>query len=537
MRVFLTFIILFFVQDIFCTQPKIDSLINVLDKSVDNYQYYTNQKERRFVELRAEINPEKGVAYNYSIYQQLYNEYKSYKVDSAIRYALVKLDIARKLKDDRELCISQLDVAHIWGISGMYLESLKILQSFDKNLFPDLKVRYFDIYRSVLSYMADYAVDQEKSKYTAEIKAFRDSLLHLQDTTSCGYIIDKAYSLYNQGYEVDAFKQLLMYFPTIKDEKRNKAYIAYTIAALYNRKGDRKHEKYWLIITAINDLQSINKEYLSLSKLAFILYEEGDIDRAYKYIKRSLEDAIFCSSRIRTYGISKMLPIIDKAYQAQAQARQRQLIVSLVSISSLVLFLMMAFIVVYRQMRKLAIARNELNIANDELFAINHQIKSINNRLIDSNMIKEEYIGRYMDQCSTYIDKLDNYRRLLNKMATASKIDSLKNALKSNQFIDDELKQFYNNFDYTFLQLFPTFVKDFAALMIDDEYVQLKKGQALNTELRIAALIRLGITDGVRMSRFLRCSLSTIYNYRYKLKNKAKGSRDEFEEKVMKIGF
>lgn len=141
-----------------------------------------------------------------------------------------------------------------------------------------------------------------------------------------------------------------------------------------------------------------------------------------------------------------------------------------------------------------------------------------------------------MDQCSEYIDKLDNYRRSLNKTASSGKVDDLFQAIKSKQFIEDELKEFYTNFDITFLQLFPGFVEEFKKLLTDDEYLQLKQGQLLNTELRIYALIRLGISDSVKISHFLRCSLSTIYNYRTKIRNKAIGQRDEFEEKVMLIG-
>jgi cell division protein FtsL len=256
-----------------------------------------------------------------------------------------------------------------------------------------------------------------------------------------------------------------------------------------------------------------------------------------------MEDALFCNARLRTFEIAQILPIIDKAYQTETEAHQKQLVISLICISLLSAFLIIAIFFVYRQMKKLSVARKELSLANEklntlnhELFATNAQLKNTNQTLLEANLIKEEYIGRYMDQCSVYIDKLDNYRRQLNKTAVAGKIDDLLRTIKSKQFIDDELKEFYNNFDTTFLQLFPTFVKDFTALLVDDEYVQLKSGQLLNTELRIFALRRLGINDGVKMSQFLRCSLSTIYNYSAKIRGKAKDSRDEFEKKVMQIG-
>ena len=284
--------------------------------------------------------------------------------------------------------------------------------------------------------------------------------------------------------------------------------------------------------------------FSGVGSLAFLLYEEGDIDRAYKYIKRSLEDALFCNARLRTYEISQMLPIIDQAYQHQSQARQRQLVISLISISLLSVFLLIAVLSVYRQMRKLSVARKDLSQANKllndlnkELSETNKLLKHSNETLSEANLIKEEYIGRYMDQCSAYIDKLDDYRRLLNKTATAGKIDDLIQTIKSKQFIEDELKEFYTNFDSTFLQLFPTFVEEFSALLVDNEEIQLKSGELLNTELRIFALIRLGISDSVKISHFLRYSLSTIYNYRTKLRNKSAVPRDEFESYVMKIGM
>jgi len=238
-----------------------------------------------------------------------------------------------------------------------------------------------------------------------------------------------------------------------------------------------------------------------------------------------------------------MLPIIDKAYQHQSDSRQRLMMITIFSISTLSVLLMLAVFFVYRQMKKLAVARKNLSDANKllndlnhELSATNIQLNNTNETLLEANLIKEEYIGRYMDQCSAYIDKLDDYRRLLNKTATAGKIDDLLRVIKSKQFIEDELKEFYDNFDSTFLQLFPTFVDEFKLLLSDYEDVTLKSGQLLNTELRIFALIRLGITDSVKISHFLRYSLSTIYNYRTKLRNKAICKRGEFEENVMRIG-
>ena len=525
-------------------QKDNDSLLKVLDKTVDNYQIYSNQKETEMNKMKELLRYSTSDSRKYEMCGKLYDEYKSYKSDSALTYARKKLQIAEKLKDNRNITDSRLNLASIMGVTGMYKEALDILGTVNINESVDLKAYYFHIYRTLYGFMSDYAVSfQEKRKYENLTAAYRDSLLVANEPSSSSHVMVRSDQLIVRKQYDKALELLLHYYPEIQDDIHAKAIIAYSISEAYKGINERTLQKKWLTISAINDLQSATKEYISLRALAFLLYEDGDINRAYSYMKRSLDDALFCNARLRTYEISKMMPIIDKAYQVQAESRQRLMLTTLISISLLSVLLIIAVFFVYRQMKRLAAARQNLNDVNIQLNDLNHELKATNNQLneknetlLEANLIKEEYIGRYMDQCSVYIDKLDDYRRLLNKTATAGKIDELLHALKSKEFIDNELKEFYTNFDSTFLLLFPTFVEEFTALLIDNEETQLKPGELLNTELRIFALIRLGITDSVKISHFLRYSLSTIYNYRTKLRNKSAGPRDEFEAMVMSIG-
>ena len=522
---------------------NMDFLLRKLDKTVDNSQMYSNRKEEKLNRLRKQFHNASSDNQKYEICGQLFNEYNSYKSDSALKYVREELKIAGKLNDIHKLNNSRLNMAFIMAIMGMYKESLDILQSINKNKVADLKVRYFVVYKFIYDNMADYAVEEERINYDSLRIAYRDSILVLANPLSIDYVIAKSNKLRDNQHYKEALQILLSNYSQYNSDIRKKANIEFNISYIYKIQGEREREKYWLIISAINDIESTNKEYISLRSLAFIFYNDGNIDLAFKYIKRSMDDALFCNARLRTFEISQMLPIIDKAYQTKLETRQKQLFVSLMSISMLSLFLVIAIFYVYRQMKKLSIARKGLSLANEqlknlieELSVTNIQIKRANKSLLEANNIKEKYIGQYMDQCSVYIDKLDNYRRLLNKTATAGKIDELVRAIKSKQFIEEELVKFYTNFDNTFLQLFPSFVKDFTALQADDEYVHLKQGQLLNTELRIYALMRLGIDDGVKISQFLHCSISTIYNYRTKIRNKAIGLREEFEYRVLQIG-
>jgi len=533
----LIFSVLLFAQNDF------DSLLKVLDKTVDNYQIYSNQKEMKMNKLKYLLNRTSSDSKKYEICGKLYDEYKPYKSDSALVYTRKKLLIAEKLNDIQKISESRLNLASIMGVTGMYKEGMDILDHVDINKSKDLKTNYFDNYLTIYGYMADYAVSsQEQKHYKSITAAYRDSLLVSNKDFRTHILVHSSQLVLQKQYD-SALNLLLPYYPTIVGNIHQNAVIAYNIAMAYDGKKENRLKKRWLAISAINDLQSATKEYVSLRDLAFLLYYDGDVDRAYKYMKRSLDDALFCNARLRTFEVSKMMPIIDKAYQRQIESRQRLMLITIISISCLSVLLLIAVSLVYRQMKKLAVARKKLSYANEQLNILNHELSTTNNKLKhtneklqESNIVKEVYIGRYMDQCSIYIKKMDEYRRHLNKISLTGKTDDLSNEIKSTKFIDAELKEFYSNFDSTFVQLFPSFIEELSNLMVDDDEVKLKCGEILNTGLRVFALIRLGIKDSDKISFFLRYSATTIYNCRTRFRNKAKGPRNEFEANVMQIG-
>lgn len=543
MNRFLTFIVLLFPLLLF-SQSTIDSLLNDLDKTIDNYQQYSKKKESKINTFKGLLKYTSTDLQKYEICGKLYEEYKLYQSDSALNYTKRSLQIAGKLKDISKINTAKLNLASIMGTLGMYKEATEILHNIDIASSPGLKGLYFGVNSTIYGLMSDYTASlQEKKNYILLRKQYRDSSLLFFPASSKSNLIFESSKLIESGKYDETLHLLLDYFPEIAPENPDRAVVAYFISLSYHGKKDRKEEKKWLTISAISDLQLAKKEYISLRSLAFLMYEEGDIDRAYKYMKRSLEDAVFCNARLRTYEISKMIPIINEAYEKQNETNRFQLILFLISASILSLFLLSVLLLLFKQMKKLSKAKQEISQANSqlselnkELQLINEKLNATNNTLTEANLVKEIYIGRYMDQCSDYIGKLEGYRRKLNLMATTGKINDLVSAVKSKEFIENELKEFYTNFDQTFLSLFPGFIKEFSALLVDDEATQLKEGELLNTELRIFALIRLGIKDSAKIAVFLRYSVSTIYNYRSQLKNKAVGPREEFEARVMQIG-
>lgn len=525
-------------------QVKNDSLLKELDNTVNEYGLYLNRKEADINKLKGLLHYTSTDLQKFDIYGKLYVQYKAYQSDSALIYARKSVLISQKLKNPDKVNEAKLNVASIMGTLGMYKESLDILETININLTPNLKGTYYWTNRIIYGYLNDYgASSEEKKEYGVLTKKYRDSAMLYFPPKSIEFGIAKSDQLLEHGHADQAIALLQVFFSKTAKQDPDRAVIAYIISEGYRLKKDREQEEKWLIISAISDLELVKKENISLRKLAFILYEQGDIDRAYKYTKRSLEDALFCNAKLRTYEISKMLPIINEAYENKNETNRTQLIIFLICASILSLFLLVVLILLFKQMKKLANAQKEISLANTKLSVLNKELNEINERLNQTNatlaeasLLKEIYIGRYMDQCSDYIAKLEEYRRKLNVMATAGKMNELVKAVKSNTPIEKELKEFYTNFDQTFLQLFPNFIDEFSKLLADKELLHLKQGELLNTELRIFALIRLGIKDSTKIAEFLRYSVSTIYNYRSQIKNKSVGPREEFESKVLLIG-
>lgn len=524
---------------------RADSLLLKLDQAIKERPIYMEQKELKLVELKRQLHRQIPDEERFAILGTLLDEYRSFNTDSALHMAEEREQIAIRLGNREYIDNARMNKADVLGMTGMYKEVMDLMRNIHIDRLPvDIHPYYYHIYRTVYGLMADYAVTAyEKKLYTELTDKYRDSLLLVNKDNLLIHTLIQS-DQYNVRNEYDkAIRLLTDYLALQKDYEHDVAICAYTLSESYRLKGDKEKEKEYLIVSAMADMKTAVREYISLRKLAVLLYQEGDIERAYSYVKICMEDAAACNARLRKLEILEIFPIINDAYQQKTEKQQEQMKWALVSISLLSLFLLLAIFYVYKQMKKVAAARREvidankrLKELNDELHLSNAQLKEANHSIAENSYLKEEYIGRYMDQCSVYLEKMDNYRRSLGKIAATGNVEKLYKNIKSSKFIEGELKEFYTNFDNTFLQLFPTFVEDFNALLADDEQISLKAGERMNTELRIFALIRLGITDSVKIAQFLRYSVTTIYNYRTKVRNKAAGDRDLLEQEVMTIG-
>ncbi len=510
------------------TNEENERLLLKLDRLITDKNVYRQQKEKKLEALKKSLSQTADNLEKYNLSGSLFYEYLHYQADSSLCYVDLKqhyLSMLNRAELQNEIYINR---AEVLGVMGMYNEALAELQRVNLSQLDDgLLGYYYRAYRAYCGWIADYTADvRGKQKYLLETEALRDTLMHLSAPgTDLRLVRAEKLIFKHQTDKAIAIMDSILSEP---NDLQLQAYVNYTMSEAYKDKKDTLNQIKYLTRTAIIDMQMAVKEYASLQNLARVLYLTGDLDRAYRYLTCSMEDAVACNARLRFLQVTEFYPIIDKAYKLKEQQQQRGFRMLLISVSVLALILIVGVGYLYSWNKKLSLMRKQLYDANCKLVGANKDLE-------ETGKIKEVYIARYLDRCVSYLEKLEQYRRSLEKLAMASKINELFKAIRSQDFIRDERKQFYIEFDKSFLDLFPNFVQDFNNLLVDDGKIILKSGEQLNTELRIFALIRLGVTDATSIAHFLGYSLATVYNYRSKLRHKAKGDKDSFEQEVMNL--
>ena len=524
---------------------RLDSILQILDKTLLEREEYLMQKEHRIIQLKKRLQENTGnLLEKYNLNVELYKEYKPFRSDSAIAYLNKNILIASELEDEVRKCDSKLKLSFLMSSAGMYVEAVDLLKSINRSKLPEeLFADYYGCYERLYGELGYYTQNEFFSKeYFGFSRKYKDSLMSVlsPDEDACMLIREEEFR--NNGQYAEAFEVNDLRLSHIEPGTPQYALVRFQRALICGANNDDEGKMYNLCLSTIADIKSAIKDHASLWMLAQMLYKKGDIERAYQYIRISWSDTQFYNARLRNWQSGEILSIIDESHQLMLKRQNVYLQYGLMLIALLLVMLIVALAYLYSHMKKLAVARNDLQHVNKRLNELNNQLNDLNQHLMSANMeltesnqIKEEYITRFMKLCSTFINKLDIYRRMVNKKLITGNIAELLKITRSQDSLNEELEELYGNFDRTFLHLFPDFVDKFNDLLLDEERICLKKGELLNTELRIFALIKLGIEDSSQIAEFLRYSVNTIYNYRAKVKNKAKVSRKNFEDLVRNI--
>ena len=535
-------------------------LLHSLDSLLEQQDLFVRVKEERIKQLKMQYSRVKDVKELYAMNRMVYLEYRVYDADSALHYINKNIQLAQQTNNRTWEVVSLLEQSFVLTSSGLLTEALKAVSDIQPEELPqNLRSEYFGRLCTLYSRLRDYSSEnsQLSEHYNNLQKAFRDSVYLTATPDELRYWHCRAW-LYMGTPEIEPVKQAFEENKqTLSNDSRKYSIATYNLSAIYRSENNESKYLENLMLSAMADIRSVNGDIGSLQEIAEYLFKHGEIDRAYNYILYCSQKAMLFHNRVRIVKMSHLQNQIYKAYQEQSRTQQKRLQASLIAVSFLFLVLIGAFLFIRKQMRRLKEANLKLDSTNQKLSVnmdalstahqrleevniqlkdLNTQLQEVNDQLRESNYVKEEYIGYVFNICSTYISKLEEFRKNINRKLKVGQIEDVKAMTDSSATASNELKEFYQNFDTIFLHLYPDFVGDFNALLLPEERIELKEGELLNTELRIHALIRLGITDSVKIADFLHCSAQTVYNNRLRTRNKSIIPKEDFINAVKKLG-
>jgi hypothetical protein len=531
------------------------SLLLEIDQAIEQSPEIVGQYERQIEETRQQYLHARQPEEKYELAFDLYERYKSFMNDSALYYLSEAMHWAERNQEsgvrsqEWKARVGNCQALKAFQCStvGYYNEALAFLKSIDKQQLDSVGLRnYYQSQMHVYGELGYYSIiPPMKEQYFKLQTTYRDSLFAHIDHQDADYLMYRIQELKGRQQLEEARKISDHWVSRVSPDSRE-----YAIACYYRwlSSEDEDELRYWGAQSALSDVRHAVMDQASLLSLAELLNADGDLDRSYRYIRFTWDCNNRFNTRMRSWQITPILNVIEKNYQKAVEHNNSVLRMSIIVVSILALIVLAALFFVHRRNKQLASARNALSEANgqlsiinsqlsiqkEELATLNSQLSIVNSQLTESNRVKEEYIGRFMSLCSQYIDKLDNYRKMVNKKMKNKELDDLYQISKSTELKEKELEELYENFDTVFLHLFPNFIDDFNALLLPEVQVHPKENR-LTTDIRIFALIRLGIEDSSKIAEFLHYSVNTIYNYRARLKNGAIGNRETFEKRVKEL--
>ena len=513
------------------------ALLQKLDSVIEASETIVAEKNKKIAMLKQMAAKENNTALLLERYRELSEEYYVFKFDSAKVYVEKGLALAKKVQNSRYIVTNTIMKAKLLSIGGLYSEAINTLNTIEQdslgeqNMLFDYNIAYSTIY----SYWADYCNDDTYSPiYRERSNAYLKNAIANIDKNNAAY--DYYMGEYYVYIDKDDDKALKHYFRTLeKNGMTSRVYAMASFAIANNYSAHENMEKYeeYLIKASICDILCCTKEILAIQDLAMHLFKQDNenIERARVYINTAMEDAKSYNNRLRILEISQKLPIIVSTYHKRLTTQNSTLMYAVWGISLLVVTMLVLLYFIVRQNKLLSKRRHKLHVSNNMLTETNERLNRANEKLLDTNRKREGLAKLYIDLCAKYIDKMAKFQVMVQRKIKANQINELMSYVSSSRLNYEDADTFMKRFDEAFLNLYPSFVTKFNALLKDDEQVITQNPHSLTTELRIFALIRLGVKESSEIAALLYYTPRTIYNYRSAFKNKAL-DRESFEERV-----
>lgn len=538
-----SYILLFFAVSLLlcgCRQARLDQqtrqLLGELDGYVAAREVYVARKLDQMDALRklAEATLDPQLRYETEI--NIAAEYFSFQFDSTQHYLKHCQELALwPLRDRERFVLASIRLGHLYAKAGSHMEAYRLLyeQIDTTGLSETLKTEFL---LALYDFSLDLAgnsglVDQLN---IADADSFRPALYERipRDSESWRSILRDDLSEQGRYAEADSVARLLLAGTNPGEHKY--AIYAFYLSEIAGLSGRPAEQMAWLVRSAESDMINAVKDYASLTMIAQNILP-SDVDRSFHYLRIAQEDALFYNAKLRPWQISRFLIQVQDAY-AQRQLRMKKWTdATSILMAILVLALSIVSWFYVSRSRKLAAMQRELEVSNARLTAANVALNALNAQISDADRVKEQFIISFLESFSNQIHLFRSEDNRLRNLVKRGRADLLLKDAAFSKRSEKAREEFYRTFDTTFLAMYPSFVDHFNALLQEDARVYPPRGQ-LNTELRVFALIRLGVDDSKRIASMLDYSLSTIYNYKVAVKNKALGDRDCFEERIKQIG-
>ena len=514
-------------------------LYETLDSLIAHYDEQTAEKERRIKSIKdgvsgISLTPEQRFELN----MRLYDEYIAYKYDSAYYYIQQNVEQLRGTDNHDRFAASAVRMAHILSVTGLFNMARELMDEINPEVLDvQQRVDYYtqqselNLYRSEMAQYTPFF-----SEYISKAQYYRQLIIQIAPKDSYDYIFNQATYICETGDEDKAIRMLEDYLPQLKRGTRTYGIVTSTLAYFYQRKENKAQQEHYLLLSAISDEIGAIRENNSLRSLSEVLMARGESDNAYRYLFQSFREAQFYGSRLRLMQMGRIAPQVMQLYDEERSQTQRLTNAILIIISIVSLLLIAGIFYTLKLIRRNRAAHRQILEMNKTLSQQNETISSINNQMKEANRIKEEYIGRFLELNSIMIERGERRLKLFNRLARERKLEELYAELKATEPVANSIRDFHQHFDEAFLNIFPDFIAHVNQLLLE-EYQFESTGEGvkkLTTELRILALVRLGINDNQKIADILRSSITTIYTYRSKLKAKAI-NKESFEDDVRKI--
>jgi tetratricopeptide (TPR) repeat protein len=511
--------------------PKTDSLLTELKRELTRKKIYDDQKEVHIKQLKVSLSTVPSANYNlrYRLCSNIYEEYKVYQFDSAYVYINKMQNISNILQDAPKQSDCKLKLGFILLSAGMFKEAFDCFNGIDVHLLNnDLKIQYYSLRARAHSDLADYDNNIYYSQYNNELSiTYLDSTIALCKPNSYDYLMqqgNKQVRLGDLKKPSEYYTRLLNSYPLTTHQR---AMVATGLSAFYKEPSQIGERTDLLIIGVINDIRSSTKETLASFELGDLLYRNGNIKDAYIFINQAMDDAEYYGARLRKIKIGAVLPVVAAEKLVLMEKEKNKFLVYLLSIAAVSILVLMIFFIIFNQLKRLKVKEKIIEEKNQ-------QLESINDKLIEDTHIKEEYIGYFFNVISGYILKLEKLKRNIDRKLAAKKYEDIQ--LTVNEInIKKERDLLFYTFDHIFLKIFPNFITVFNSLFRPEDQIWPKDHEVLNTDLRIFALIRMGINDNETIANILEYSVNTIYVYKMRIKARSILPGDQFDEKIMSI--